>query len=44
VLEGDLADEHGRYGAGTWLRQPIGSAHAASTHGGCLMWMKRGPR
>jgi anti-sigma factor ChrR (cupin superfamily) len=44
VLEGDLADEHGRYDAGTWLRQPPGSAHASFTHGGCLMWMKRGPR
>ena len=44
VLEGDLADEHGRYGAGTWLRQPAGSSHAPFTRGGCLMWMKRGPR
>ena len=44
VLEGDLADEHGRYGAGTWLRQPAGSAHVPFTHSGCLMWMKRGPR
>jgi anti-sigma factor ChrR (cupin superfamily) len=44
VLEGDLADEHGRYGAGTWLRQPPGSAHVPFTDGGCLMWMKRGPR
>lgn len=44
VLEGDLADEHGRYGAGTWLRQPAGSTHAPFTRGGCLLWMKRGPR
>ena len=44
VLEGDFADEHGRYAAGTWLRQPAGSAHAPFTHGGCLMWIKRGPR
>ncbi|HVO47638.1 MAG TPA: cupin domain-containing protein [Steroidobacteraceae bacterium] len=44
VLEGDLADEHGRYGAGTWLRQPTGSAHVPFTRGGCLMWVKRGPR
>ena len=44
VLEGDFADEHGRYGVGTWLRQPAGSAHVPFTRGGCLMWMKRGPR
>jgi anti-sigma factor ChrR (cupin superfamily) len=44
LLEGDLADEHGRYAAGTWLRQPPGSDHASFTRGGCLMWMKRGPR
>jgi len=43
VLDGDLADEHGRYGAGTWLRQPPGSSHAPFTRGGCLMWMKHGP-
>ena len=43
VLEGDLADEHGCYSAGTWLRQPPGSAHVPFTRGGCLMWMKRGP-
>jgi anti-sigma factor ChrR (cupin superfamily) len=42
VIEGDLADEHGRYGAGTWLRQPQGSTHAPFTRGGCLMWMKQG--
>jgi len=44
LLEGDLADEHGSYGAGTWLRQPPGSRHAPFTRGGCLMWMKHGPR
>ncbi|HET7765116.1 MAG TPA: cupin domain-containing protein [Burkholderiales bacterium] len=44
VLEGDLADEHGRYRAGAWLRQPAGSAHVPFTRDGCLMWVKRGPR
>ena len=43
LLEGDLADEHGCYSAGTWLRQPPGSAHVPFTSGGCLMWMRRGP-
>lgn len=43
VLGGDFADEHGCYGAGTWLRQPAGSAHAPSTRAGCVFWIKRGP-
>jgi len=43
VLQGDLADEHGYYSAGTWLRQPAGSSHAPFTRGGCVMWVKRGP-
>jgi anti-sigma factor ChrR (cupin superfamily) len=28
VLEGEFADEHGRYPAGSYLRNPIGTAHA----------------
>ena len=28
VLEGEFADEHGRYPAGHYLRNPIGTAHA----------------
>ena len=44
VLEGEFADEHGRYPEGTWVRQPSGSAHAPFTDGGCLLWQKRGPR
>lgn len=28
VLEGEFADEHGRYAAGTYIRNPIGTAHA----------------
>ncbi|WP_416140805.1 cupin domain-containing protein [Halomonas sp. HK25] len=27
VLEGEFADEHGRYPAGSYLRNPIGTAH-----------------
>lgn len=30
VLEGEFADEHGRYPAGTYVRNPIGSSHAPS--------------
>lgn len=28
VLEGEFADEHGRYPVGTYLRNPIGTSHA----------------
>lgn len=28
VLDGEFADEHGRYPAGSYLRNPIGTAHA----------------
>jgi anti-sigma factor ChrR (cupin superfamily) len=28
VLEGEFADEHGRYPAGSYLRNPVGSSHA----------------
>lgn len=30
VLEGEFADEHGRYPAGSYLRNPIGTAHSPS--------------
>jgi anti-sigma factor ChrR (cupin superfamily) len=42
VLEGDFADEHGIYGAGTWLRQPRGSAHRPRSSSGCLLYVKTG--
>ena len=28
VLEGEFADEHGRYPAGTYIRNPIGTSHS----------------
>ena len=28
VLEGEFADEHGRYPAGSYLRNPVGTSHA----------------
>lgn len=28
VLEGEFADEHGRYGAGTYIRNPVGTSHS----------------
>lgn len=42
VLDGELADEHGRYPAGTWLRQPAGSAHAPYSTRGCTLYVKTG--
>jgi anti-sigma factor ChrR (cupin superfamily) len=42
VLEGVLADEHGRYPAGTWIRNPAGSAHAPGSDGGCVFLLSTG--
>lgn len=42
VLEGTLEDESGRYPAGTWLRNPPGSAHGRSSPDGCKVWVKTG--
>lgn len=42
VLEGAFEDEHGRYPAGTWLRNPVGSGHTPRSEEGCLLWMKTG--
>jgi len=40
VVEGSIEDEHGSYPAGTYLRDPIGSAHSPFTKGGCLLFVK----
>lgn len=40
VLSGCLEDEYGRYEAGTYLRNPAGSAHAPYTETGCLLFVK----
>jgi anti-sigma factor ChrR (cupin superfamily) len=42
VLEGGFEDEEGRYGAGTWIRNPPGSRHAPFTHTGCVVYIKTG--
>lgn len=42
VLEGSFADEDGSYPAGTWIRNPPGSAHAPRSEDGCLLWIKTG--
>ncbi len=41
VLEGEFADEHGRYPAGNYVRNPIGTAHTPSIgNKGCLIFVK----
>lgn len=42
VLEGSFADEHGRYEAKTWLRNPAGHVHAPFTETGCVLYLKSG--
>ena len=40
VLEGVFSDERGDYPAGTYLRNPPGSAHAPFSRDGCLLFVK----
>jgi anti-sigma factor ChrR (cupin superfamily) len=40
VLEGTLQDEYGVYGPGTYIKNPVGSAHAPFTVEGCTLWVK----
>ena len=42
VLEGMFADEHGRYPAGTYLRNPPGSTHSPYSPDGCVLFVKLG--
>jgi anti-sigma factor ChrR (cupin superfamily) len=42
VLDGELADQDGRYPKGTWLRNPPGSSHDVSSETGCTFWLKLG--
>jgi quercetin dioxygenase-like cupin family protein len=40
VLEGTFSDEHGDYGAGTYVRNPPGTRHAPFSAGGCTIFVK----
>lgn len=40
VLEGTFSDESGDFGAGTYLRNPPGSAHAPFSREGCVLLVK----
>ena len=43
VLEGEFADEHRTYPAGTWLRNPDQSSHRTFTRDeGALLFLKAG--
>lgn len=40
VLEGEFCDESGRFGPGTYIRNPPGSAHAPWSDDGCILFVK----
>jgi anti-sigma factor ChrR (cupin superfamily) len=40
VLEGVFSDEHGDYGAGTYIRNPPGSRHSPFSREGCILFVK----
>jgi anti-sigma factor ChrR (cupin superfamily) len=42
VLSGDLEDEYGKYGAGTWIRNPVGFRRSLGSSSGATYWVKRG--
>ena len=42
ILSGDLRDEYGTYGAGTWIRNPVGFRRHLGSRNGTTYWVKRG--
>jgi anti-sigma factor ChrR (cupin superfamily) len=42
VLSGDLIDEQGTYGVGSWIRNPAGYRRSLRSAGGATYWVKRG--
>lgn len=42
VLSGTFADDLGVYPAGTWIRNPVGSAHAPFSREGAVLYVKSG--
>jgi anti-sigma factor ChrR (cupin superfamily) len=42
ILSGDLSDDNGTYGAGTWIRNPPGVRHSFGSSDGATYWVKRG--
>jgi len=42
ILSGELRDEYGIYGAGTWIRNPAGFRRNLGSGSGATYWVKRG--
>ncbi len=42
ILSGELDDEHGHCGTGTWIRNPPGFRRALGSANGTTYWVKRG--
>ncbi len=42
ILSGGLRDEHGSYGAGSWIRNPAGFRRHLGSSNGATYWAKRG--
>ncbi|MGB3613999.1 MAG: cupin domain-containing protein, partial [Elainellaceae cyanobacterium] len=40
VLDGIFSDEHGDYGPGTYVRNPVGSSHTPHSKDGCTILVK----
>lgn len=40
VIEGIFSDEHGDFGPGTYVRNPVGTSHAPSSKDGCVILVK----
>ncbi len=40
VIEGEFADESGRYPAGSYVRNPPGTKHSPFSEPGCVIWVK----
>lgn len=40
VLDGEFADEHGIYPAGTYIRNPAGTQHSPRSTAGCTLFVK----
>lgn len=40
VLDGEFADEHGTYPAGTYIKNPNGTTHAPRSATGCTLFVK----
>ncbi len=44
VVDGAFEDEHGKYPAGTWIRNPAGSRHAPLSRDGAVVLVWQPPR